>query len=1032
MAPDVFFPKELSDKIVGAILSTKSLEWIEQQEILDKIVTHVVEFGYYNIEGVKKRMSDADLTPADISNFKSYDALFPVTTILHMARIGEGKFELYYNPSSPQTKSKNLDVVCETALREEVIHPRAKSKENAMIKLALTSADFRAMYLAMAGELMKIKRIPENLIINQKIWPNTANVLLNGVVIPSLEIVGVKPARVLSEAELKDITGGGKYLGILNPDKKNRVAEIKEQDYGFVVATHSESGDSITLRVGDYTLDHGTWPYLGYKSTFPSFMRAADGKGSMFWTKSGEPDKFKRGRLTVDRFFPAYEVPTPWTMLKEALAHEKITASRKNITVRQLDRQFAADYGVDGYYNFRNELLRTRDLSGLGPEDNINSESIGLLYSKALREYIKNSIRIGVPSSTWLLKVAFPTTVLSDSTGILKFAMPLSSLSSDILYIASPDLEIRHTPELTPYTIDSIIGHIENEVASAPEFRKASLAARVEDQLKKEYVSVAGVVDPDEFEQMLRAASSYCKPALGKVPVNERFAAMYHIMALLTNSINEEIKDALDGKQSMITVYTGKTKIPIAETIAMAERARGDFIEQDGLGLLKIIYAAFVDQKANWSSLSTEHLKESLKVIEKKVPNSPAFMVTPGNITLYDSVCLFSHILMPSLADQSKQRFTMYVRPSESDVTVNYLIHRFVQVAREVDSNNELGLRTLLQKAYWDRDYDNGFMRKGMAYAKAGFYFGKAKTYIEERFMAALDANSHAYVKNEIEKLRDIARKKDWRQESLEDALNEGVNPGLISDVRSFIERHHLFPETLNAVVIGSQMEDTRQIAQSLLNQVISTRGADCTNVKNVWIPRTLYKEFMDVFEEEAAKLTYGDVMDLGTRLAQYETDFLNQTVGIIKDRKDTRVIPPTSLSKGTRAENPINPKENYTGVIITDINAQILIDGKPAERDILLGHLSKAEPLPWVNFVLYDNIKQVPLSMQNVLGKYQKRSGYPRFLYTSVVGNGIDEKMSQEIGKMSDLFKQGQEASMQFNPYRSHQGGFFVELLVK
>ena len=101
--------------------------------------------------------------------------------------------------------------------------------------------------------------------------------------------------------------------------------------------------------------------------------------------------------------------------------------------------------------------------------------------------------------------------------------------------------------------------------------------------------------------------------------------------------------------------------------------------------------------------------------------------------------------------------------------------------------------------------------------------------------------------------------------------------------------------------------------------------------------------------------------------------------------------------------------------------------------RDTYLKHLSSDLPLPWLNVIIYDTIEEAIRSMQSVLGKYTKRSNYPRYLYVAAMGGQLAVDLEARLRQMQivDLFKKEEEAYQQFLFYRPHQGSFFINDLV-
>jgi hypothetical protein len=1044
LASTILFPQEVSDRIISTLLSPKEVSWSTIENLLDEIVPRVVNFGYRNIPGIRTRLDDAGIPPQNIADFESYEKLFPMISVSEMAAMDPERLQLQPVSRADGLRSHHYDCVVTTKYVLEYTLKEGGKKKRKVVKADVTTADARAACLAMAGQFQRLDELPSSILVNQKQEDYLGDDFLVKMVIPALELAGSHAERVSGKMARLAV---GRDVGLLMPRSKNRILDVSNtSDFACVISTDGRYYPGKTLPIGDYFAIYGLFPSLGFRMPFPIFVRAIDSGRQVPRELSGEPDTGKRGRIVIDRFISAYEFPTPWKLLVDGLT--QVLDYLELIGQETLDvKELKTFWDCHSNYGFRDEFHTVVMEAGLDEKLGLTVDDVYQLYSVALRHHFRRSIRIGVPNSTWLLKVGFPFAARIDDNGVVDSIINLSSDTS-AAYAAGKDLPVKYPPKETPFLNHNIIGAISGGKACLPRLVPSAVRKRISDVLngrnlfgegKDGYLYSMPVIAPGDFDLMLRAAHAYSSPKGGSVSSGICLEDIIDILSRLHALVESELKAAYDRRSSIISIFAEKTRIPLSEIRGMVERARTDFIDRGGIGLKKMAYAAFIDPFADINSLSTKTLERGISALKGKKPLSPVFMVTPGNIILYDSFYILAHILMAKLSNHSRKPFTMYIRPSESDITFNFLVHHFHHIARELDPDNKKGLRTLIQRAYWDPRYDEDWLKRAMTMAEAGIYYGTAKTYMKARFRAALDvAAAKGFGDADIASLLEIAgrRQIEYRSTSLECALEEGVNPRLVDEVGAFLSRHKLYPETLNAIVL---LPDAGRLglprcAESIIEQVISTRGTDCTNANKLWIHRSVYDEFMSAFEEEAGKLTFGDVMNPGTRLAQYDTHYLKGTQGIVRSNDDTRIIAPTNVATGQRASEPISPENNYTGVIVTEIEAETLMGGDPVDRDTYLTHLSKELPLPWLNIILYDKIDQVLSSMKGVLEKYTRRSGYPRYLYVSAMGaESVDafEKAVNENG-MADLFKKGEEAYSQFLYYRPHQGSFFINELVR
>lgn len=1018
----IYFEKSISDSIVKVMLSPKRVSWKKEEGLLDEIIRQVIMIGYTAVPGIKKRLDDAGVSPDKITSFRDYERLLPWISVPEILNLGQSNFELRADKMS----QSHPDFA---AVGRYILEERIGSTKYTFTPV-INGADARAVHLALGGELLRANILAKEVLVNQKDGVNSASDFLNHLLIPAFKVAGITPLRIPT------MTARESGKGLLLPPPNRRIIEDIGgigglQNFGTVFRADGQFNGGNEFHLGKYDSPYGIFPSLG--STFsPLIVRAVGADGTTL--HSGNQPYLERGRIVVDRLFAAYEIPTNWSLLKGAISQAMdslVLCKLEFTTVKRMEHIWG------GNYPFRNEFYKVLHEAGMGQNARLNYESLRDIYSKVLQQYLHHSVRIGAPTSTWLLRVGFQMAAKVGDNGVIHSAMKLSPGMREA-YVSNSEWGakwgIRYGSSEAPY-----IANIVGSKGKFPGLVNPHISLRVHDVLRgfnhfgrgsHGYTYSVSLVTAAQFNDMLEAALAYASQApKSKTTLKD----IMGIMSELHNAVKSELEKVLSGNDSMIKMFLCHTKIPISEVKDMVAKAREDFIDCNGLGIKRIAYAAFVNPAADIPNLPDEELSKGIIALSKAKARTPSFMVTPGNITIYDAFYILSHVLMAKLSEQSEGNFTMYIKPSQSDIAFNFLVYHFNKIAERIDPNNEKGLRTMFQKAYWDSNKDSSMLNIGMRNAQAGVYFGKASTYSAARFNEAL-ASADGYNSGEKERLYKIAEKAGFKEVgSIAAALSEGINKPLVEDVRKFISRHFIYSEAINAHVIlpDCSKEDVRPYARAFLKQVYSNRSTDCTNASNLWVHKDIYGEFMHIFEEEAGKLTVGSPMNSATKLAQYDSSCLKKTKAIVEsDKGITRIIAPTDAETGKRLQSPINPQENYTGVIVTNLDAKTLI-GNPQNEDIL-DRISNQSEVPWINIITYSSANELGASMRAVREKYMANSGYPRFLYVAAIGGDSLASFGKSITDITDLFKPGAKAQIQIIPYKPHQGRFIIRTLTK
>lgn len=1033
--PQIYFPIELSNKLIEAFFEPTQPSWHQYERFLDEIVPLLVAFGYARIPGIRKTMEAHHVSPGDIVDFASYEAIFPEISLHDIHAVGKEQFELNCN-EHVNYLSRQYSQQCILFLKA-YLEDTKRAKSNIQLPVTFTQADYNASALALSAHLRWHANKTQDILINQNITDNKAGYILQKIIMPALSLNGIRYHLINGAKNFKKLSK--KTQTVFWPGSQYQAADLDMRVFEQVFCVNEAPAGIDSLYLGNFEKCYGLFPNICHRLPIPYFFRQVDENGRTFRSPSQSPDFKMRGRLMIDRFFSAYEQPSSLALLRKALQiiiDQCYATGIKTISPLQY---WEENLGSD--FLFRADYLKIAAMAEKNGDEQFTLPDLRKLLNTVLVAYFKTSIRLGIPAGTWLLKIALPVGCNFDSHGCIHNSIALMPGKKG--YITGKEWDVKYPPEQTPYTDYSLVavspgkektGYISTLPCAVRKRITNALNGKKTIGPENGFLLSAGIASPLDFYAILESAEKISQRAM--TDAGPTLDDILYIIARLQESIEAELSLMQEGKPSMIKIFVEKTRIPLSEVKRLIHRAREDFVSDNGLGVKKLIFAAFIDPEADINSLTKEDFDRGVQAISGFKVKSPAFMVTPGNITLYDSVFLFANILLVCLADQTEKKFTMYIRPSESDITFNFLVYKYIDIAREIDPDNKKGLRNLFQKAYWDPRYDKDFLVKAMSKAAVGIYYGTAKTYTRARFEAALMAAERLNIgtRSTREALLSIASRKpiDFQAIDPDFAGAKGLDGSLVGYVNDFLKDHFIFPETLNANIVHSYSGNIEQCATSILEQTINLRGADCTNVSKLWLHRSQYNQFMTAFREKAQRLTCGDVLNSRTRLAQYDTDFLKGTESIVSSREDTDFITPLDANTGEKLKNAIVPSKNITGVIVTEIEVESLLGGEPLDRDTLLKHLAGEVPLPWLNVVIYDYNEQLYESMTRVLEKYRQRSGYPRYLYIGIMGNSDSQLVNHfRESKMTDLIKTGAEADRQFNYYRPHQGNFFVRALL-
>ncbi len=983
-----YYPQEVSTYILNLMLRQEPLSWAEAEQVLDLIVPFYVKFGYKHIAGFKEIMQKYNLEPSQINCFKDYDTLFPGITLQEIEEIGKEKFHLA-KPNFVLSSDSDIKPIAKLIIGD------LKKKRRQIVEIPFTKADERAASIAIRGKISR-EGLPPKVYISPVNSDSQSDELYSNVLFPALFSAGISISYI----------------------------DTKPNDYCL------ENSTQAMLNIaGNITFQQSLYPHFGYQQPFPTFTRVVNEKGSLVRDHKGNPDVNRRGGIVMDRFFSCYELPTPWTMFYHALrrAIDLLSICEEPFSSKtELEQVWDPD--LQGQYSFKEHFTNVCGQSGLLEDTPITFSILHHLYTEVAHKYFLTSVIIGYPYS-WLPKLRLEVAAKMDYGGKFTNMIPIHVKNTN-LFTPGADLEILSTTQNTAY-LQNIVGkstQLSYPIAVTPTVRKRVKNVVVNQKTEEAYLYAMPLICPGDFTSMLENAQHYTKPTLQQQPVN--FDDALSILQQLHQILQQELQQTLDQKESVYSLFIKKTGLPLKEIKDQIELISESFLQENGKGIKRLAYSAFVDSFAPFN-LSEQELKKGVDELQQQKPLAPFFLVTPSNVNFYDAFYIFVQILLGKMTSQQQKNFTLYVRPSVSDLVFSFMIHHFHEITARLDPENKKGLRSLIQKAYWDHTYDAGFLHDSIKAAQGGIYYGTAKVYREVVLNAILEKPDVAPLLDE----KIITKIKLGRDEnnSLNITQLQEVPHNITSTIQKHLSRHKVYNETLNAAVILSseiaiEQLELEKIVSAIVTQVIKLRGADCTSLQNVWIPQNILSQFLEQFKQKVAQLRAGDLFDITTTLAYYETSILKKAQTIMQQRGNSQVIKPQFNGK--------EDEKHHTGVIITQTKALDLDQQHKAEVECLAHEIA----LPWLNLIIYNSEQELIDSMETVQQKYAYDSGYPRYLYISVFNGGYQnptpqaESFKQQINarNMTDFFKEGEEAFRQFMFYRPHQGSFFLKDLVE
>jgi hypothetical protein len=999
----LYYEKSISDDILEVLLGTSHLSWTKIEALLDQIYPALVSYGYKNIAGIKELMDKKGVSPNQITNFKTFEEKFPLTTISEILDIGYDKFKIN-NTRLLLSAHADFEQIGSITLSER------KKKFRKSFNLNINKADARAATIAMASQLRKEENIPQNFLINQKKGDNLANSMLSHVIVPALEVVGAKCHWLEKEQKVK------KNSGLIQSSIELSIDEnISLDNFSLLIDTTDNEKKKNMFSPGAYASKFSVFPHFGLDLPFPSFTRVTNRVGQITRKEDGTPQEDQRGLIIFDRLFSAYEIPTSWSILVQNLRKAiYILIGKEEIYIEDVKELCFFTSDEETIQEKFEQILKEAEIDR---EAILTQEDLWYMYCLTLNKYYKTSIRIGFPQ-TFLLKLSLDSGAELKKSQRFSHCIPVD-LEPQGLFVPGRSLKIKH--EEVPY-LKNIVGGIND----FPHAKKSLIRKRVRSPIKENgednYLYDLPIINPQDFKQMLDLANKYATEKKNNFS-QVTFTDVLFILKKLFKEITREYHAYIENQPSMIGLLQEKTQLPINELKNLIKKIENDFLAEEGLGLKKILYSALINGNANYNTLPNEQIEQAIGVMKTKEVKSPSFMVTPGNIALYDSFFIMAQVLLASLSNSKDKRLSLVVRPSQSDIAFNYLAYTINKITKEYDAENKKGLRSIIQKAYWDPRYDPDFLKQAIKKVESGIYYGTAETYREVLYHAIIE--SVDTTPKERTFLDKLAKMHQFKPEFIDEIKVGEISTLKVKNIQKKFKDHKIYTETISALVLFENVENKDKLISNLITQIIGLKGADCTKPKVIFLKRAESMSFINQFKKEASKLHAGDTRNFKTDLSQYDPIILENANKSIKSRKNIAVVKARDVLTEEGLPLGIDPNKGYTGIIFTTFQANEIIN---SPRDIKF--LSKEIALPWINFVIYDTKEEVLTILEEIRGIYKKSSGYPRFLYLSSLGDlnqveWLENKVKEK--ELADLFKKKQEAFQKFTYYRPHQGDFFI-----
>lgn len=1015
----IMFSKSISKAVIENILNQNN-----DFEFLDEVIGEAVNVASKNIPWFINYLRDNNIDNFKINSLKEYDKKIPFFDIKDVFIEGIENFQINNCKDYVNFKRCDGEILCEYYVDEG-------TKKGKSLNIPLTRAEIWAISFSLAFKLRDLG-VDDSILINQKKNKSLAFSLFEKIVLKAFDILGLNYTFLSKEDDIELFYD--KFDYVFDPCEFLRVNKKIDLDRFKVVLTTQIYEDKDYFYLGGYPGSSGLFPNVGLNSIIPIFSRLVDLEGNSEILYSGEVSN--RGYLTVDRFFALYEVPSSFALLIEALMKSKNLIGFENDTflIKDLLNLYCFDCCFESFseqffmvlreLNFDLEVILTKDV-------------FREIFFRAIEYYFRKSIRVGLPK-TFIPHLKFPGFVSMDFNGKISKQVPYLI---DNEFLPSKNLPLKYKLEDFNFLNANIIGKTFLDGRYyLPYLRKPLVKKKVFDFLrgknlfdkgKDGYLYGVSIISPKEFNDLIKSAKVFSElDNLEEVSLEDIFEILNYLYLELRNDLVKLEK----GKNCMLSLFIEKTKIPISEVKSMIDRIYNDIVKDDFLGLKKIIYSAVVDSNCDFDNFTENMFEIALDNLSKFEVMSPSFLVTPGNINPYDSFYLFSQVLFVKLAQKRNNSFSLIVRNSESDLSFKFLIFKYFKFVNEFDKDNKKGFLSMIQSAYWDPKYDREYLEVGIKNAVAGVYYGTSKTYVRDRLKAVLSKafETSSFDLEQIMEVSSLVEDFGDFKNILEN--NEiDLDNGLVDFVNTEISKHVLYPETLNAVILDSKVEDFDLFIESLVLQIIKLRSSDCTTPDKIWVKRDVYEDFIKKIREVASNLCLGDLSDINSNFSLYDEDILKKIFDMNSKFDSIEVVEPTFLDNHNfDVKSQISHKDNYTGLILHTLESKSLVN-EHSKKNMFLNWLSKSESLPFLHIVVYDELEDLYLSLENVLEVYKNNSGYSRFLYISCVGDRVfDIEKEVNSRNFTDLFKKNESVFTQFFPYYPHQGSFFINEFLK
>jgi hypothetical protein len=673
----------------------------EIKEILNKIISKIVQFSYNHTPIVKMVMDNAGIKPGRITDIESFVAHFPYISAQTIKHCGA-------HMALP-------DIVAERELQrtpgENDLQVALKSTEkigaNETIRLYHTTADIRAATHAL---LRGIGRYPD--IAGRPFIVNAEDEHILLIFEEAAKHFGSCFTRK-SMAAGNQWKEGSIFVSLSTKSPLHVLwRQDKEAFKGVHTIIHTEQSEVIneiemsgirTIRIGTLT---GTFIDIdGHPITFPYYA----------YLEQNGKSTTGRGRIILNKLLGVYEIENVWTQLMRDF-ELLLPSYHKNSLPDSNSQYYRESIGrINAFIKKINQNL------------GITQKNFLHYYHQARDTYLHKSLRVGIATGSTLLRHPLSlctemddrrfTTLIeinnvqhsNESCTVAPEWMPiygpLDHLASIPMAYHSVMIKGNGKHIKEPFFVQRMCQNIINGKRSDTSLRKNAYDCR-----RKSVLYHHRITDRKDFNNALKKAQDFAATPSCSLNLSD----IHQILYVLYKKVREN--------SELYELFKAKSGIP-EEQITEQLAAIPSLIS---IGSLQRI-------------LKEAHAQN----IRNTPPVTPFCIVTPSNVNYYDGFLIFTHMLLSKLSDQQGGSSTIIMRPSASDIILTAIVSFFYDCIKEVPDYKEKGLHMFIQKIHWDPEVCPDYLPTMIKGSQGGLYFGKRLTYTDAIRAYADDESTH-------------------------------------------------------------------------------------------------------------------------------------------------------------------------------------------------------------------------------------------------------------------------------------------------